>query len=71
MGERLSASDVAVLLQESRTAPQHVGGLAVFDAPPPGIDYPRLVRLIEDRISLAPRYRQKVREVSFGLARPV
>ncbi len=71
MGERLSAADVAVLLQEGRTAPQHVGGLAVFDAPPPGLDYERLLRLIEDRISLAPRYRQRVRAVPGHLAHPV
>jgi WS/DGAT/MGAT family acyltransferase len=67
----MSAADVAVLLQERRTAPQHVGGLAVFDPPPAGLDYVRLLRLIEERISLAPRYRQKVRAVPGQLANPV
>ncbi|HEU5267176.1 MAG TPA: wax ester/triacylglycerol synthase family O-acyltransferase [Jatrophihabitans sp.] len=71
MSERMSAADAAVLLRESRTAPQHVGGLAVFAAPPGGFDYERLVRLLEERISHAPRYRQKVRSVLGHLAHPV
>ena len=36
-----------------------------------GFDYDRLVRLLEERISLAPRYRQKVRIVPGHLANPV
>ena len=69
--EGMSAADVAVLLRETRTTPQHVGGLAVFAAPPGGFDYERLVRLLEERISRAPRYRQKVRGVPGHLAHPV
>ncbi|MDQ2797992.1 MAG: wax ester/triacylglycerol synthase family O-acyltransferase, partial [Actinomycetota bacterium] len=61
MTERMSSADVAFLHCETRAAPQHVGGLAVFTAPPGGFDYDRLVRLLEERISLTPRYRQKVR----------
>ncbi|MCW2658719.1 MAG: diacylglycerol O-acyltransferase, partial [Jatrophihabitans sp.] len=68
MTERMSSADVAFLHRESRTAPQHVGGLAVFTPPASGFDYERLVRLIEERISLAPRYRQKVRMVPGHLA---
>ena len=71
MSERMSASDVAFLRRETRTMPQHVGGLAVFAPPPSGFDYDRLVRLLEERISLAPRYRQKVRAVPGHLANPV
>jgi WS/DGAT/MGAT family acyltransferase len=67
----MSSVDVAFLHRESRTAPQHVGGLAVFTAPPHGFDYDRLVRLLEERISLAPRYRQKVRPVPAHLAHPM
>ena len=67
----MAAADVAFLHRESRTAPQHVGGIAVFAAQPPGFDYDRLVRLIEERISLAPRYRQKVRFVPGNLAHPL
>ncbi len=39
--------------------------------PPAPLDYQRLVGLVENRLQLMPRYRQVVREVSLGLARPV
>jgi WS/DGAT/MGAT family acyltransferase len=71
MTERMTSADVAFLHRESRTAPQHVGGLAIFAPRPGGFEYDRLVRLLEERISLAPRYRQKVRMVPGHLANPV
>ncbi|MBE7187833.1 wax ester/triacylglycerol synthase family O-acyltransferase [Jatrophihabitans endophyticus] len=71
MGERMTPADVAFLLRETRTSPQHVGQLAVFRTPAGGFDYDRLVRLLEERISLAPRYRQKVRTVPGHLANPM
>ncbi|WP_375476837.1 wax ester/triacylglycerol synthase family O-acyltransferase [uncultured Jatrophihabitans sp.] len=71
MSERMTSADVAFLHREGRTAPQHVGALAILEPPPAGFDYDRLVRLIEERISLAPRYRQKVRMVPGHLANPV
>jgi WS/DGAT/MGAT family acyltransferase len=67
----MSPADVAFLHRESRTAPQHVAGLAVFDPPAGGFAYDRLVRLLEERIAVAPRYRQKVRSVPGHLAHPV
>lgn len=69
--ERMSSADVAFLHRESRTAPQHVGQIAIFAQPPAGFDYDRLVRLLDERIGLAPRYRQKVRAVPGHLANPV
>ena len=71
MPERMTSADVAFLHRETRTAPQHVGELAVFAEPPDGFDYDRLVRLLEERISLAPRYRQKVVAVPGHLANPM
>jgi WS/DGAT/MGAT family acyltransferase len=71
MTERMTSADVAFLHQESRNAPQHVGGLAIFTPQPGGFAYERLVRLLEERISLAPRYRQKVRVVPGHLAHPL
>ena len=71
MSERLSSADVSFLHLEGRTTPQHVGGLAVFAPPASGFDYDRLVRLLEERISLAPRYRQKIRAIPGHLANPV
>jgi WS/DGAT/MGAT family acyltransferase len=71
MTERMTSADVAFLHRENRNAPQHMGGLAVFAPRAGGFNYDRLVRLLEERISLAPRYRQKVRMVPGHLAHPV
>lgn len=82
MSDRLSALDASFLYLEQPTTPMHVGALAVFDdaresnrrrsrRPRTGFDYDRLVDLIEQRLALLPRYRQKVRYVPGHLARPV
>jgi WS/DGAT/MGAT family acyltransferase len=71
MTERMTSADVAFLHRETRNSPQHVGGLAIFAPRPGGFEYDRLVRLLEERISLAPRYRQKVRMVPAHLAHPL
>src|SRR5579859_1604360 len=67
----MSSADVAFFYVEDPTTPQHIGGLAVFEPPPEGFDYDRLVRLLEERISLVPRYRQKMREVPGRIANPI
>ncbi|MDN5931926.1 MAG: wax ester/triacylglycerol synthase family O-acyltransferase, partial [Pseudonocardia sp.] len=51
--------------------PMHVGAVSVFRRPKAGFDYDSLVGLVEQRIALVPRYRQKVRHVPANLARPV
>ena len=71
MTERMTSADVAFLHRETRNSPQHVGGLAIFAPRPGGFEYDRLVRLLDERISLAPRYRQKVRMVPGHLAHPL
>ncbi|MEN3302149.1 wax ester/triacylglycerol synthase family O-acyltransferase [Pseudonocardia sp.] len=71
MPPRLSALDASFLYLEQATTPMHVGGVAIFRRPENGLDYDRLVELVEQRISLVPRYRQKVRHVPGNLARPV
>lgn len=71
MSDRLTPEDVAFFHLQGRTTPQHVGGLAVFTPPEDGFDYDRLVRLVQERIPLVPRYRQKVRFVPARLANPV
>jgi diacylglycerol O-acyltransferase / wax synthase len=72
MTDRLSPLDVSFLYLETPTTAMHVGGVAVFD--PKGedaFDYDALVALVSKRISLVPRYRQKVRWVPGHLANPV
>ncbi len=71
MADRLSALDVSFLYMETSTTAMHVGAVAVFDQPDDGFDYETLVDLIDDRISLVPRYRQKVRWVPGRFANPV
>jgi len=73
--DRLSALDASYLYMEEPTTPMHTGAVAVFQAPTPSpetsFDYDRLVRLVQERIPLVPRYRQKVRWVPGNLAGPV
>jgi diacylglycerol O-acyltransferase len=69
--DRLSPLDVSFLYMETPTTAMHVGGVAIFEPPADGFDYDRLVELISQRISLVPRYRQKVRWVPGRLANPV
>ena len=71
MPDRLSPLDVSFLYLESDTTPMHVGGLVLLESPPEGFDYDRLVRIITDRISSVPRFRQKVRWVPGRLGNPV
>jgi WS/DGAT/MGAT family acyltransferase len=49
----------------------HVGGAVLFQAPEDGFDHEKLLRLIQERIALVPRYRQKVRWVPGRIANPV
>jgi WS/DGAT/MGAT family acyltransferase len=69
--DRLSALDASFLYLENPTTPMHVGSVGVFRRPRTGFDYKRLVHLIEQRLALVPRYRQKVVHVPGRLARPV
>ena len=71
MADRLQPLDVSFLYLEGPTTPMHVGGLAVFEPPAEGFDYERFVELIEQRIALVPRYRQKIKWVPGHLANPV
>jgi WS/DGAT/MGAT family acyltransferase len=71
MTDRLNPLDVSFLYMETPTTAMHVGGVCVFASPDGGFDYDRLVELICQRISLVPRYRQKVKWVPGRLANPV
>jgi WS/DGAT/MGAT family acyltransferase len=71
ISDRLSPLDVSFLYIEEATTPMHVGGVAVFQPPSTGFDYERLVNLVRQRIVLVPRYRQKIRRIPGGLAKPV
>jgi diacylglycerol O-acyltransferase / wax synthase len=70
MTERLRPGDLAFLANESASAPMHNATLEIFD-PGGGLDYERLLALVEDRIAFVPRYRQRIRTVPVRLANPV
>lgn len=71
MPDRLSALDASFLYVEEPSLPMHVGAVAILRRGRNGFDYDALVEHIEHRLSLVPRYRQKVIEVPAHLARPV
>jgi diacylglycerol O-acyltransferase len=71
MVTRLSASDAAFFHLENTSTPMYVGSLSILRKPRNGLSYETLLATVERRLPQIPRYRQKVREVTFGLARPV
>jgi diacylglycerol O-acyltransferase / wax synthase len=71
MVTRLSASDSAFYHLEDTSTPMYVGSLSILRTPKGGLSYETLLTTVERRLPQIPRYRQKVREVTLGLARPV
>ena len=72
--ERLSALDASFLYLERPAMHMHVAGLSVLDPstrPNGGLRFEDVESVIASRLHLAPRLRQKVKMVPFGLALPV
>jgi diacylglycerol O-acyltransferase / wax synthase len=67
--DRLSSTDAAFLEQESERAHMHIGGVLIFEGPPP--DYRDFLAHVEARLHLVPRYRQKLAFPPLRTARPV
>jgi WS/DGAT/MGAT family acyltransferase len=67
--DRLSGLDASFLALEKAGAHMHVGSVLVFDGDPP--DYEDVLGLIEQRLHLVPRYRQKLAFPPLAQARPV
>jgi WS/DGAT/MGAT family acyltransferase len=68
---RLSPSDAAFYQREDTATPMYVGSLSILRRPRGGLSYETLLETVERRLPQIPRYRQKVREVTLGIARPV
>ncbi|WIM87842.1 wax ester/triacylglycerol synthase family O-acyltransferase [Candidatus Mycobacterium wuenschmannii] len=68
---RLSAADASFYELESSTTPLYVGSLSILRAPRAGLSYETLLATVERQLPQVPRYRQKVRQVTMRLARPV
>jgi WS/DGAT/MGAT family acyltransferase len=72
--QKLSALDASFLHLETPSTHMHIGGVAVFEPSPLGGGeklYRALVRAIEPRLDLMPRYRQKLAFVPLSLDVPV
>jgi len=67
--DRLTALDASFLHLEDASSHMHVAGVSIFAGEPPS--YQELLAHIEGRLSLVPRFRQKLRFVPFGQGRPV
>ena len=67
--DRLSALDASFLAVEGPRTPMHVGWVAEFDGAAPGFDV--LFEHIAGRLSHAPRFRQRLAGVPFGVHDPV
>jgi len=71
MPTRLQPLDVTFLSDETRTSPRQVSTLAILDPGDSGFDHDKLLKVISERISLVPRYRQRVQNVLGRIAPPV
>jgi diacylglycerol O-acyltransferase len=64
--QRLSPLDAMFLAQDSPTVPRQIASLAILEPGKSGLDYDRLIHVINERIDLVPRYRQVPRGVGIG-----
>jgi WS/DGAT/MGAT family acyltransferase len=65
----MSAQDAMFLHVENDVTPMHIGGVSIFEGPPPA--FGDLRAMVEGKLHLTPRYRQKVRFVPLGMGEPV
>jgi WS/DGAT/MGAT family acyltransferase len=65
----MSVQDAMFLHVENDVTPMHIGGVSIFEGPPP--DFSDLRAMVEGKLHLTPRYRQKVRFVPLGMGEPV
>jgi WS/DGAT/MGAT family acyltransferase len=66
--EWMSAIDSSFLHVENATTPMHIGGVSIFEGPPP--PFADLREMVAGKLDLVPRYRQKVRFVPLAAATP-
>jgi diacylglycerol O-acyltransferase / wax synthase len=67
--DRLSPMDASFLHVEDDVSHMHIASVAVFEGPEPPFD--EVMAMIEAKLGLVPRYRQRVQFVPFDLGRPV
>jgi WS/DGAT/MGAT family acyltransferase len=67
--EWMSPMDSSFLHIENDTTPMHIGGVSIFEGPPP--PFLQLRAMVAGKLGLVPRYRQKVRMVPLAAGPPV
>src|SRR4051794_28185690 len=67
--DRLSAIDASFLAGEKQASHMHVGGVMIFEGPPPARE--DALDHIASRLHLVPRYRQKLAVPRFEMGRPL
>src|SRR5664279_3286743 len=67
--QRMSFQDASFLDIEGDTSPMHVGGVSIFEGPPPRLA--DVLEIVGGKLPLVPRYRQAVHFVPLSVARPV
>src|SRR4051795_8496607 len=67
--DRLTAVDASFLAQESPVSHMHVGGVTIFEGPPPS--YEEITEALRGRLHLVPRYRQRLAVPPLGTGRPL
>jgi diacylglycerol O-acyltransferase / wax synthase len=65
----MSPIDSSFLHVENNTTPMHIGGVSIFEGPPPL--FVDLRAMVAGKLALVPRYRQKVRFVPLAAGSPV
>jgi diacylglycerol O-acyltransferase len=67
--DRLTSTDASFLHQEGPTSHMHIGGVLVFEGPPP--EFTDYLDHVRGRLHLVPRYRQKLTTPPFETGRPL
>ncbi|MDQ3964159.1 MAG: wax ester/triacylglycerol synthase family O-acyltransferase [Actinomycetota bacterium] len=67
--KRLSVLDELFLHIEGPNTHMHVGGVIVFEGPPP--EFGEFLESVTKRLQVVPRFRQKLMTVPFGVGRPI
>jgi diacylglycerol O-acyltransferase len=67
--DRLSSIDASFLHQEGPSSHMHIGGVLVFEGPPP--DFNDYLDHVRGRLHLVPRYRQKLTTPPLQTGRPL
>ena len=67
--ERMGSLDAVFIAVEDSVSHMHIGSVAIFEGPPPA--YAEVRALVESKLQVVPRYRQRVREAPMGIGRPL